>query len=127
MKVSPKTLVAHGDEEWRTLFADVLRASGTEVHTACDGLAALALARKNVYQMAVVDAELPQMNAMEFLLNLRDLSRPLPLVVVAGAHTETHALAWTKLGVYFAGPASAVARELPHAADAVWKTKAVRR
>lgn len=115
MKASPKALVAHDDSEWRTLFADILKAYDGEVHTASHGLEALEFARNNTYGIVVVDAQLSQMSAMELLLNLRDMDRPMPLVIVSGFNTEAHAHIWSKLGVFFAGPPSRAARQIQNA------------
>ena len=122
----PKALIAISDTEWQTLFADRLAAEGVYVCTTADGLEALSLARRQLYEVLVIDTQLPQMDAMELVFNLRDLGRPLPVVVVTGLSDATHAHVWRKLGVFFAGTRAAAARHIEEAVEATRTTQSAK-
>jgi CheY-like chemotaxis protein len=75
-------------EAWR-LF---LRAAGFEVHTAADGVSALAEAVEHRPDLIVMDLELPKMSGLDVAkaLRQRDDTRDIPLIVATGySHAQT--------------------------------------
>ena len=75
-------------EAWR-LF---LRAAGFEVHTAADGVAALAEAVEHRPDLIVMDLELPKMSGLDVAkaLRQREDTRDIPLIVATGySHAQT--------------------------------------
>ena len=79
-------------EAWR-LF---LRAAGFEVHTAADGVTALAEAVQRHPDLIVMDLELPKMSGLDVAkaLRQREDTRDIPLIVATGySHAQALALA----------------------------------
>lgn len=84
-------------EAWR-LF---LRAAGFEVHTAADGVSALAEAVEHLPDLIVMDLELPKMSGLDVAraLRARDDTRDIPLIVATG-YSHAQALAQSQdLGI----------------------------
>ena len=77
-------------EAWR-LF---LRAAGFEVHTAADGVTALAEAVQRHPDLIVMDLELPKMSGLDVAkaLRQREDTRDIPLIVATG-YSHAQALA----------------------------------
>jgi|SRR5688500_10330236 CheY-like chemotaxis protein len=77
-------------EAWR-LF---LRAAGFEVHTAADGVTALAEAVARRPDLIVMDLELPKMSGLDVAkaLRQREDTRDIPLIVATG-YSHAQALA----------------------------------
>ena len=77
-------------EAWR-LF---LRAAGFEVHTAADGVTALAEAVARRPDLIVMDLELPRMSGLDVAkaLRQREDTRDIPLIVATG-YSHAQALA----------------------------------
>jgi two-component system cell cycle response regulator DivK len=76
-------LVVEDNEKNMKLLRDVLRATGHEVLEASTGERALALAREQSPDLVLMDIQLPDMNGVEALAQLRSDPRTASLPVLA--------------------------------------------
>lgn len=67
------------------LFATALRDVGYSVDVAARGAEALALLQRGVYDLALVDLSLPDMNGAELVTAARQAGVTAPMVAVSGA------------------------------------------
>jgi len=82
-----RVLVVDADEGVRGAAHSLLEPPGCVVETAHDGAEALRLVRSlpdGAYDAVISDLHLPDMNAYELLLKLREVMEPVPLVLMKG-------------------------------------------
>lgn len=80
----PQVMVVDDSETTRSIMVDVLDRAGFCVVEATDGIEALELLETNRFDLVVSDLEMPNMNGLEFLENLRRESSPhgsLPFIL----------------------------------------------
>lgn len=82
-----KLLLAEDEKEMSTAVAAVLKYSGYKVDCVFDGLAAVDMAQKNVYDCMVFDIMMPKMNGVEALKILRQNGDLTPVIMLT-AKTE---------------------------------------
>lgn len=99
-------LVAVGDDDWKVLFAKSLMEYGCDVQTFSDGAQALEQARRQRYDVVIVDESLPRTGKLEFVLNLREVAVSTPLVMVTGRLLEKERDVLSRCQVFFAGTRS---------------------
>ena len=84
--MQPTILVVEDDQELLEVVSEALSEYGFAVQTACDGLAALTLARASKPAIILLDAILPRMSGLEF--RARQCRDPgladVPVVVMTG-------------------------------------------
>jgi CheY-like chemotaxis protein len=82
-----RVLVVDDDESVRALVAAMLRRGGFEVSEACDGLDALAVARRFRPDVIVTDLNMPRCDGERLCVELkRDLvTAQIPIVVMTGS------------------------------------------
>jgi DNA-binding response OmpR family regulator len=68
---TPSLLIVEDDQSIRNLLVAAFRRYEIRVHTAADGIEALALTAKSRYSTLLVDVSLPRMGGVEFLKQLR--------------------------------------------------------
>ena len=74
---SPRVLVVDDDRSNSAIVSRVLTSQGYLVDVADDGLAALEMVRRQDYQLAVVDYQMPGMNGVELFREARCLQPKL--------------------------------------------------
>jgi DNA-binding response OmpR family regulator len=85
----------------RLLLQANLEAEGLEVQAAVNGHHGLQLARREMPDLILLGAELPDMAASEFLERLRDrLSRQVPVIVISAEPPSRNA-AWNQQAVRY--------------------------
>ncbi|HVT91162.1 MAG TPA: HDOD domain-containing protein [Tepidisphaeraceae bacterium] len=86
---------------WRELAADVLKQLGYTVHCAEDGLNGLELLRQNGANLILLDVEMPHMEGLAFLEQIRrsDQWKHVPVIMLTGDMRKEHVLQAKKLGV----------------------------
>ena len=67
----PKILVVDDDHNVVELLKGILETESYQVDTAADGLAGLALYKKNAYDLVILDGRLPKMSGTELLEMIR--------------------------------------------------------
>ena len=117
-----RTLIVTDDDDWRALFATALLKTACEVHTTSDGSEAGDMVRKHHYDLLVVDKALGRTGQVEFVLNVRDLSPKMPLILICGSPTESQRAIWARTNVFFAGSRAEVAAKLPDAVGAAGRS-----
>jgi DNA-binding NarL/FixJ family response regulator len=95
-----KVLIADDHEIVRRGLRDILadEFSGLRVTEARDGREALEAARKQTWELALVDIKLPGRSGLEVLEELKKLQPKTPVVVVSAFPVEEYALRAFKLG-----------------------------
>ena len=92
MTIDPaiKILVVDGLPENRLALEDLIRDDGCSIHRACSGEEALALLLEHEFALAVLDVQVPGMDAFELAESIRAMarSRHLPIVFVSAAGKE---------------------------------------
>lgn len=112
-----QALVLAGDEEWQETFALALQRPGWSVLRARNALRGLDLVRSHHVDLVLVDESLNGMQQMEFLLNLIDVSRRRPVMLLAGRNLERFRHIWSSIGVFAAGPRPTILKEIDRAPD----------
>ena len=77
-----RILIVETDAEWRALFERIFLEEGYDVETAHSGWDALERIRAHVYHAVVTELEIPELDGVEFILNIRDLRKNLPVVAI---------------------------------------------
>lgn len=68
-----QVLIVDDSHSIRELLSSVLRKAGFEVTSANDGKAGLQSAKKGAYDLVITDVNMPEMDGLELLGNLRKL------------------------------------------------------
>ena len=76
-------LVVDDDRNIRRLYQAVLEQAGYGVHTAADGIEALAVLDREFIDLVVLDVMMPQMDGYEFTRTLRKGNNDLPILMVS--------------------------------------------
>src|SRR5690606_10014170 len=91
-------LVVDDDERFRTRLARAFRERGFAVREAADGAAALALAREESPELAVVDLRMPGASGLEVVRALHALDPTTRIVVLTGYGSIATAVEAMRLG-----------------------------
>lgn len=78
-----RILVVDDEENMRVLLKRVLGKEGYQVECADLGKTALLLAKDNLFDLAVVDVCMPEMDGLEVLKKLKSINRQLPVVIIS--------------------------------------------
>jgi two-component system, sensor histidine kinase SagS len=91
-----RILVVDADENVRTAAHGLLERYGCVVETAHDGAEALCMVRMMLdgeYAVIISDIHLPDMNGYDFMLKLKEIMDPVPLVLMTGfGYDPDHAI-----------------------------------
>lgn len=77
-----RILVVDDDNAVRAGLNDLLVAEGYDVLTACNGIQALAVLRRQPCDLALLDMNMPLLNGWGTIGELRRLNRWLPLIII---------------------------------------------
>jgi two-component system NtrC family response regulator len=83
-KVRPSVLLIDDDETIRKTLSHTLRAEGFRVDTAPDGSQALQKSRAKLYDVALIDVRLPDMEGTRLLSALREKSPEMKEIIMTG-------------------------------------------
>ena len=78
-----RVLLAEDNLVNQAVATELLRAAGMEVHVACDGLQALALARQHLYDLILMDMQMPELDGLAATRALRRLPQHAHTPVLA--------------------------------------------
>jgi CheY-like chemotaxis protein len=95
----PRILLIEDDRSIRRTFARALTASGHEVSEAANGADGLRLWRERGADLVLTDMQMPQMNGIEVILQLRASAPTLAVIAMSGGDRsgDLHALRDAKL------------------------------
>ena len=82
---SVRVLVVDDDAGARSALRDLLKTQGYAADVAVDGEAALERIAEQPPDVVITDLDMPRMNGMQLLAELRQRARELPVIVVTSA------------------------------------------
>ena len=97
-RILQTVLVVEDDEPFRTMLVGALRRRGYDAHGVVDGAAALAHARHDSPEMAIVDLRLPGMSGLDVVRELKAIDPATAVVVLTGYGSIATALEAIRLG-----------------------------
>lgn len=95
--MSASILIAEDDGDIRDLLRLYLESEGYRVLEAADGAAALALARENMPDMAILDVMMPELNGYELTRALRKFS-DIPILILSAKSQDNDKILGLNLG-----------------------------
>jgi len=107
-----RVLLIDDDDTLRQATADYLAAKGVEITMAASGFEALDIMKSAIFDMAVIDVMMPQMDGFELLQKIRRDYGPLPVIMLTAVGDEPDRILGLELGAddYLVKPVSS--REL---------------
>ena len=69
----------------RECFVEIIRGLGCEVIEAENGLEGLVQLKKHQIDLIITDIDMPIMNGVEFIQNVRQMNYQTPIIVISGA------------------------------------------
>jgi two-component system response regulator PilR (NtrC family) len=93
-----KILVVDDERSMRELLELVLKREGYVVHKAENGTRALELVRQNVYDLIISDVKMPDINGIELLSRVREISPETMVIMITAFATVDTARRAFKLG-----------------------------
>jgi two-component system nitrogen regulation response regulator NtrX len=100
MAVKQRILVVDDDAKVRALLGEMLTEQDYEVVTAADGTEALQCVDENDLSLVLLDFQLPDMDGLKVLEEVKKRKPALPVVMVSGFGTIKLAVEATKRGAY---------------------------
>jgi len=90
MKSRPNILIVDDNETNLYTLRKVLERMEVNIHSALSGKEAISLAKKNVYSLALIDIQMPEMDGFETLTRVRALkgNEHMPVVLISAIYTE---------------------------------------
>ena len=83
-----KVLVADDEELIRLSIFRYLTSSGYAVDTACNGKELIRLLEKEKFDIVVTDFEMPELNAIDVLVKIREMGIRLPVIVISAYFSD---------------------------------------
>ncbi|HYM00926.1 MAG TPA: sigma-54 dependent transcriptional regulator [Blastocatellia bacterium] len=93
-----KILVVDDERSMRELLELVLKREGYAVHTAENGTRALDLIRQNLYDLIISDVKMPDINGIDLLMRVREVSPDTMVIMITAFATVETARRAFKLG-----------------------------
>jgi two-component system response regulator (stage 0 sporulation protein F) len=84
-RIKQNILVVDDDESTRIALIDVLRHDGYNALSAEDGFVATRIVREKSLDLVFLDFELPGMNGLDVLREIKTINMQLPVVMLTGA------------------------------------------
>jgi two-component system nitrogen regulation response regulator NtrX len=95
-----KILVIDDEKSIRITLKDILEHEGLEVDLASNGPEGIELFQKNVYDAVLCDIKMPEMDGLEVLTKIQDISRDIPVIMISGHGTIETAVEAIKKGAF---------------------------
>jgi two-component system response regulator HydG len=119
-------LVVEDDDTLRELLGEVLRGWGYEAVAVDSGIRAIELLETQLFEIAVVDIHLPEMDGVEFLRHLKRHDPSIEVLMMTGDPTVATAVETLKLGAYDYLTKPLVLEELRHLLDHILERRLLR-
>jgi len=94
-----RVLIADDSLLFRNVFVLLLENAGHEVVSVLDGKEALDALRAQSFDLAILDNEMPNLNGLDTLAELRGFLPDLPVLVCSGTVTQEQSVRYQSLGV----------------------------
>jgi DNA-binding NtrC family response regulator len=98
--VKPRILVIDDEEIVRISCKKCLVPEGFDVDVAINGREGIALSKANKYDLVLTDLKMPDMDGMEFLMNMKKDQSDAKVIMITGYSTVENAVRALKLGAY---------------------------
>ena len=95
-----KLLIADDDKKFLETIAERLGLKDFDVTTASDGNQAIEIAKKAMFDVAILDLKMPGMDGMEVLQALKKKHKFLEIIILTGFASIDSAVECTKLGAF---------------------------
>jgi len=95
-----KLLIVDDDEKFLKTIAERLGLKDFDVTTASEGNQALKAAKKDKFDVAILDLKMPGMDGMEVLQSLKKKHKFLEVIILTGFSSIDSAVECTKLGAF---------------------------
>jgi DNA-binding NtrC family response regulator len=119
-------LVVEDDETLRELLGEVLRGWGYQTVVVSSGGRALELLETQLFEVAVVDIHLPEMDGVELLRHLKRHDPSIEVLMMTGDPTVATAVETLKLGAYDYLTKPLILEELRHLLDHILERRLLR-
>ena len=119
-------LVVEDDDTLRDLLAEVLRGWGYQAMVVPSGARAIELLETQLFEVAVVDIHLPEMDGVEILRHLKRHDPSIEVLMMTGDPTVATAVETLKLGAYDYLTKPLVLEELRHLLDHILERRLLR-
>jgi DNA-binding NtrC family response regulator len=119
-------LVVEDDETLRELLAEVLRGWGYQAVVVPSGARAVELLETQLFEVAVVDIHLPEMDGVELLRHLKRHDPSIEVLMMTGDPTVATAVETLKLGAYDYLTKPLILEELRHLLDHILERRLLR-
>lgn len=91
-----KILIVDDEAPVRELFVDLFKKEDCESSACATGEEALAILKKETFDVVLLDIKLPGISGLEVLKNIRDTDKNLPVVMITGFGYDEELIAKTK-------------------------------
>jgi DNA-binding NtrC family response regulator len=119
-------LVVEDDDTLRELLAEVLRGWGYQAVVVASGARAVELLETQLFEVAIVDIHLPEMDGVELLRHLKRHDPSIEVLMMTGDPTVATAVETLKLGAYDYMTKPLVLEELRHLLDHILERRLLR-
>ena len=93
-------LIVDDSESIRRVLNDVLRSNGYHTALAASGEEAIALMREDIFDIAIADLKMGEVNGLDILKVVKDISPDIEVIMITGYATIDTAVEAMKLGAY---------------------------
>jgi DNA-binding NtrC family response regulator len=119
-------LIVEDDSTLRDLLAEVLRGWGYETAAVASGAEALELLKTQLFEVAVLDIHLPEMDGVELLRQVKRHDPSIEVLMMTGDPTVATAVETLKLGAYDYLTKPLILEELRHLLDHILERRMLR-
>jgi two-component system response regulator AtoC len=95
-----RILIADDEKSVRFVLKELLTREGCQVDEAVDGEQAVEMARRNGYDLYLLDMKMPRMNGMDALVRIRGLYPDAMMIMITAFGSQAHSLDALKAGAY---------------------------
>lgn len=95
----PRVLIADDSNVCRDVLVILLKTSGYDVVSVYDGAEAVQALRTQTFDLAILDNDMPNLNGIGALTQLRSFLPKLPVVVCSGTVTPSDTVLYRQLGI----------------------------
>lgn len=95
----PRILIADDSDVCRTVLAILLKNSGYDVTGVVNGGDALARLQENIFDLAILDNDMPELDGLGTLAALRILDAEMPVIVISGTLSADLRARYERLGI----------------------------